>query len=88
MTIALLFWILMILWLLSYFAQAGGWGGPYGVWGFNLLLFILLLLLGWGVFGAPIKGGGTVAWEINKWYAPSVMEPPVSPLALSVADRA
>lgn len=53
MTFALLFWVLMLLCLLS--MVWGGWpltkaSAP------NLLLFILLLLLGWRVFGAPVHG--------------------------------
>jgi hypothetical protein len=59
MTLGLLFWILMLLWLVGY-----GWGtfhGPAGQpvsWptvGPNILLFILLLILGWKVFGSPIQ---------------------------------
>jgi hypothetical protein len=51
MTIAFLFWLLMILWLV--FGVWSTWpnlraGGP------DLLLFILLGLLGWKVFGAAI----------------------------------
>jgi hypothetical protein len=50
----LLFWILMLLWLLF-----GLWNyhSPmsYGPLGSNLLLFVLLLLLGWQAFGAPLK---------------------------------
>lgn len=53
MSLGLCFWILMLLWLVL-----GVWstwpnlraGAP------NLLLFILLLLLGWKSFGAPIQG--------------------------------
>ena len=56
MTLGLAFWILMLIWLV---------GGIY--WGYtnvanhfyiggNVLLFILLLLLGWQVFGAPLHG--------------------------------
>ena len=55
MSMGLLFWILMLIWLI--FGVAHNWGavpGPYGPWGHSLLLFILLLLLGWQVFGAPI----------------------------------
>lgn len=52
MSFQLLYWILMLLWLVL-----GLWstwpnlraGGP------NLLLFILLVILGWKVFGAPIQ---------------------------------
>jgi len=56
MTIALLFWILMLLWLLfGFMYNSGIVPGPYGPWGHSLLLFILLLLLGWASFGAPIK---------------------------------
>jgi hypothetical protein len=60
MSIGLLFWILMLLWLLfglvlHWSPTTTGAFGPYGVWGHNLLLFVLLFLVGWQVFGAPIK---------------------------------
>jgi len=52
MSLALAFWILMLIWLVFGFWSAwpniGGAGG-------NLLLFILLGILGWAAFGAPIK---------------------------------
>lgn len=53
MTIGLCFWILMLLWLVL-----GIWRHwpNYGAFGGDLLLFILLLLLGWKAFGAPIHG--------------------------------
>lgn len=48
----------MILWLILGFVA--NWtviqGGAYGLAGFNLLLFVLLGLLGWQVFGSPVKG--------------------------------
>ncbi len=55
MTLALLYWILMLLWLIlgSYLGYAGG----YRILGPNVMLFVLLLLLGWKAFGSPIKGG-------------------------------
>jgi hypothetical protein len=46
----------MLLWLIfgSYFGYTSTMGWR---WYFpNLLLFILLLILGWKVFGRPIKG--------------------------------
>lgn len=53
MSIALLFWILMIFWLVF-----GLYAGPrpfnWTVAGGSLLLFILLGILGWAVFGAAI----------------------------------
>ena len=58
MTIGLIFWILMLLWLVFGLwrewpgVQAGNWH-PLGG---SLLLFILLLLLGWQAFGAPVRG--------------------------------
>lgn len=57
MTIGLAFWILMLLWLV--FGLAWNWPGgsavgPYGPLGNTILLFILLLLLGWHAFGAPL----------------------------------
>jgi len=50
-----LFWLLMILTLLF-----GGWVAyPFGPhvygFGFNLLLWVLLFLLGWKVFGPPLR---------------------------------
>lgn len=55
MSIALVYWILMLLWLVLGFAF-----GPapfnWRATGPNLLLFILLVLLGWKTFGAPIHG--------------------------------
>lgn len=53
MTISLVFWILMLLWLvLGLSAVRYPNLGPAG----NLLLFLLLLLLGWKLFGPPIHG--------------------------------
>jgi hypothetical protein len=58
MSIGLVFWILMLLW-----AVFGLWsnrpalaGGDWYPLGGNVLLFILLLLLGWHDFGPPIRG--------------------------------
>jgi hypothetical protein len=60
MGMGLLFWILMLLWLVFglYWNWPAGGGAPaaYGPIGGNLLLFILLLLLGWHEFGSPIHG--------------------------------
>lgn len=57
MSMGLIFWILMLLWLV--FGFWSNWGGiQSGQWqpiGGNLMLFILLLLLGWAAFGAPIR---------------------------------
>lgn len=53
MTIGMIFWVLMIIWLV------------FGFWAYwplsrangpNFLLWFLLFLLGWSVFGFPIKG--------------------------------
>jgi hypothetical protein len=57
MTIAFLFWLLMLLWLL--FGLYWTWpadGRAFAPVGGNLLLFILLFLLGWKLFGFPIQG--------------------------------
>jgi hypothetical protein len=48
MSFALLFAILMILWALSWFWTPAG---PYGPYVNNVVLWILLALLGWHVFG-------------------------------------
>lgn len=57
MSLGILFWFLMIVWAI--FGFAWNWGavpGSYGPWGHSLLLFVLLGLLGWGVYGAPVHG--------------------------------
>jgi len=58
MTIGFVFWLLMILWLLFglYWNRGDIRGGNYGILGGNLLLFVLLFLLGWKVFGFIIQG--------------------------------
>jgi len=58
MTIGFVFWLLMILWLVFglYSNRSDIRGGNYGLLGGNLMLFILLFLLGWKVFGFIIQG--------------------------------
>ncbi len=51
-----LYWILMLLWVLSF-----GWHSYNNGWTFylgvgSLLQFILFVLLGWKTFGQPIEG--------------------------------
>ncbi len=53
MSKGLLFWILMILWFLSWFA--GMFVPAWPIWGSNALMFVLLALLGWHNFGPPIQ---------------------------------
>lgn len=56
MPVSYIFWGLMIIWVI--------FGPGYGIyadvpnrrlWGFSLLPFILLAMLGWTVFGGPVK---------------------------------
>ena len=56
MSIAFIFWLLMLLWLLFGVRQNWPPGDNYWPLGGNLLLFILLFLLGWRAFGFPIQG--------------------------------
>lgn len=57
MSIGLIFWIIMLLWLIFSISWNRGWvDAAYGPIGSSLLLFVLFLLLGWRVFGAPIHG--------------------------------
>jgi len=54
MTIAFLYWLLYILGLLfSGYTYRTALGTPL-VWGHSLLLWILLFLIGWRIFGFPI----------------------------------
>jgi hypothetical protein len=57
MTRGLIFWVLMLIWAVFSLAVYGGLvGGAYGVAGNRLLDFILFLLLGWQVYGPPVRG--------------------------------
>ena len=51
MTLAIAFWVLMLVWLA--FGLWASWPNLRASGG-NLLLFLLLLILGWSQFGAPI----------------------------------
>ena len=57
LSLGLLFWILMIIWLIfgfwSYYRPAGNNYFPFGS---HLLFWVLLFLIGWEVFGFPIAG--------------------------------
>lgn len=57
MPIGILFWVIMIIWLLLglYSHRADFRGGNYGYVGGNLMLFILLGLIGWRVFGPILQ---------------------------------
>lgn len=56
MTFALLFWILVLLWLLFGIAPTWPRDGNFRPFGGSLLLFILIVLLGWRVFGPALHG--------------------------------
>ena len=56
MTIGLLFWFLMILALIFGWVVYPPAPPNYRPFGYNLLLWILLALLGIAAFGWPIKG--------------------------------
>ena len=57
MTIGLLFWVIMIIWLLfglfTYWPAPGT--RPYPLGG-HIVLWVLLALLGWKVFGPALHG--------------------------------
>ena len=56
MTIGLLFWILMLIWLVFGFWSNWPAAGPVNLRpiGGTLMLFILLAILGWKVFGPAL----------------------------------
>jgi len=56
MTLAIAFWVLMLIWLVFGALVWSGNAGPYAVAGNTLLLFMLFLILGWHSFGAPVHG--------------------------------
>jgi uncharacterized membrane protein len=54
MTLGLAYWILMLIWLVFGLLTHFGYAGAYGNVGNVVLLFVLFVLLGWQVFGAPL----------------------------------
>jgi len=60
MPLAVAFWVVMLIWLLF-----GLWVGyipnqPYlRTGGGHILLFIVVAILGWAVFGPPVNSGGS-----------------------------
>lgn len=60
MPIGLIFWVLMLLWIISkVFTWRGPPSGPYGSYvliGSDLMALILFFLLGWRVFGFIVQG--------------------------------
>lgn len=52
MSFALCYWIMMLIWLVFGF-WANGFANPK-IFGGTLMLFLLLVLIGWKVFGAPL----------------------------------
>lgn len=54
MPMGILFYVLMLIWLV--FGVYRDWpSGNYGGIGGSLILFLLMLLLGWRVFGPPLQ---------------------------------
>lgn len=56
MTLGLCYWILMLIW--AVFGLVWHFGYTPAAWGFavnTVLLFVLFLLLGWQVFGPPLR---------------------------------
>ncbi len=56
MSVGFVFWLIMLLWLVFGFFVFWPVGYSNYAFGGNILLFILLFLLGWKVFGFPIHG--------------------------------
>lgn len=57
MTRDILFWVLMIIWLVFglWSEYVPGQPYPFRVGARSFLTFVLLAILGWTVFGAPVK---------------------------------
>ena len=53
MTLAVAYWVIMLVWLV--FGVWSSWPLKAAISG-NLVLFVLLVIVGWKVFGPPIQG--------------------------------
>jgi hypothetical protein len=56
MSIGLLFWIIMVVWFIfgAYQNRGAVQGGNFSAFSGSMILFVLLFLLGWRVFGFVI----------------------------------
>lgn len=58
MSLGLLYWILMLIWLVATLGYAWPDAANRGSRvGGGLLLWVLLLIIGWQMFGAPLQPG-------------------------------
>lgn len=55
MPIGLIFWVIMLLWLISYWGTNWGGWGPGALHASSFLIFILFFLLGWHDFGFMVR---------------------------------
>lgn len=57
MPLAILYWVLMIIWLVfgAWVDYAPNQPYPFRKFGWSLMVFVLLAILGWQVFGAPVR---------------------------------
>ena len=55
MPVSTLFWVLMVIWVVAGAAICSGVGSRWVYGSSGLLLFILLFLLGWKVFGFILR---------------------------------
>ncbi len=56
MTRGLIFWVIMLVWIVFFTAVSFGFGGSYAARASGIVELVLFVLLGWNVFGPPIKG--------------------------------
>jgi hypothetical protein len=52
----LIFWVIMLVWVVFFVAVSFGYGGTYGPRASGAVELILFVLLGWQVYGPPIRG--------------------------------
>lgn len=55
MSLGLAFWILMLVWAVFGVLGHLGIGGVYVAGGGTILFFVLFALLGWQIFGSPLR---------------------------------
>ena len=55
MSRGLIYWIIILIWILLWLAPAFGFSGAYMGQASNVVLLILFILLGWNVFGPPVR---------------------------------
>ena len=56
MSRGLMYWVIVLIWVLSVIAPHVGFGGQFSGTVSDIILLVLFILLGWQTYGPPVHG--------------------------------